>query len=52
MVIRKLPGRRAYRLYSKETHRNLGTYPTRALAVARERQVEFFKHRSMRLKRR
>jgi hypothetical protein len=45
MVIRKLPGRRAYRLYSKETHRNLGTFPTRTAAVKHEREVQFFKRR-------
>ena len=46
MVIRKLPGKRLWRLYSKETHRNLGTYSTRAGAVNREAQVEFFKRRA------
>lgn len=45
MVIRKVPGKRLWRLYSKVTHRNLGTYPTRAGAVRRERQVQFFKRR-------
>jgi hypothetical protein len=34
-----------YRLLSKKTGRNLGTFPTRAGAVERERQVQFFKHR-------
>lgn len=33
-----------YRLESKETHRNLGTYPTKAGAEKRERAVEYFKH--------
>ena len=32
-----------YRLVSKKSGRNLGTYPTRAGAVNRERQVEYFK---------
>jgi hypothetical protein len=43
MVIRKLPGENKWRLYSVKAGRNLGTYPTRAGAVNRERQVEFFK---------
>ena len=33
-----------YRLVSKSTGRNLGTYPTKAQAKTRERQVEYFKH--------
>ena len=32
-----------YRLVSKKSGKNLGTYPTRAGAVNRERQVEYFK---------
>jgi len=31
-------------LVSKKTGRNLGTYPTRAGAEKRERQVQYFKH--------
>jgi hypothetical protein len=46
MVIRKLPGQNKWRLTSKTSGRNLGTYPTRAGAVARERQVSFFKFRA------
>ena len=34
-----------YRLTSKKSGRNLGTYPTRAGAEKRERQVQYFKHR-------
>ena len=34
-----------YRLVSKKTGKNLGTYPTRASAEKRERQVQYFKHR-------
>jgi hypothetical protein len=41
--IRKAKG--GYRLVSKKTGRNLGTYPTRAGAVKRERQVQYFKHK-------
>lgn len=33
-----------YRLVSKKTGRNLGTYPTKAGAKKRERQVQYFKH--------
>ena len=32
-----------YRLVSKKSGKNLGTYPTRAGALNRERQVEYFK---------
>jgi hypothetical protein len=34
-----------YRLVSKKTGKNLGTYPTRSGAERRERQVQFFKHK-------
>lgn len=40
-TIRKVKG--GYRLLSKKG-KNLGTYPTRAGAVDRERQVQYFKH--------
>ena len=33
-----------YRIVSKKTGKNLGTYPTRAGAEKRERQVQYFKH--------
>ena len=33
-----------YRLVSKKTGKNLGTYPSRAGAERRERQVQYFKH--------
>jgi len=33
-----------YQLQSRKTHKNLGTYSTRAGAEKRERQVEYFKH--------
>ena len=33
-----------YRLVSKHGHKNLGTYPTKAGAKKRERQVQYFKH--------
>jgi hypothetical protein len=34
-----------YRLVSKKTGRNLGTFKTKAEALKRERQVQFFKHK-------
>lgn len=33
-----------FRLVSKKTGKNLGTYDTKAGAVKRERQVQYFKH--------
>jgi hypothetical protein len=33
-----------YRLVSKKTGKNLGTYPSKAGAEKRERQVQYFKH--------
>lgn len=33
-----------YRLVSKKTGRNLGTYPSKEGAEKRERQVQYFKH--------
>jgi hypothetical protein len=33
-----------FRLVSKKTGKNLGTYPTRSGAEKRERQVAYFKH--------
>lgn len=41
-MIRKVKG--GYRLVSK-SGKNLGTYPTRKQAVAREKQVNYFKHK-------
>jgi hypothetical protein len=45
MVIRKLSGKMQWRLYSKDSSRNLGTFPSKELALQHERQVQFFKHR-------
>lgn len=42
-MIRKIAGK--FRLVSKRTGRNLGTYKTKAGAIKRERQVQYFKHR-------
>jgi hypothetical protein len=33
-----------YRLVSKKTGKNLGTYPSKAGAEKREKQVQYFKH--------
>ena len=41
-MIRKVKG--GYRLGSK-SGKNLGTFPTKKKAQARERQVQFFKHK-------
>jgi hypothetical protein len=46
MTIRKLPNQQKWRLYSKASHKNLGTFGTRAAAVVHEQQVQFFKKRS------
>jgi hypothetical protein len=43
MTIRKVKG--GYRLVSKKTHKNLGTYKTKDGAKRREKQVEYFKHK-------
>lgn len=44
-MIRKLPGRRAYRVTS-HNGRNLGTFTTREAAEKRLRQVEFFRRKN------
>jgi hypothetical protein len=44
-MIKKI-GPKKWRLYSKDGTRNLGTYPTKAGAIKRERQVQYFKHRA------
>ena len=43
MTIRKVAGTTKYRVYSTTSHRNLGTYRTKAGAMQRETQVNFFK---------
>lgn len=42
-MIRKVKG--GFRLVSKKTGRNLGTYKSKAGAKRRERQVQYFKHK-------
>lgn len=44
-MIRKLPNQRKWRLYSKTTHKNLGTFPSKKKAMQHEREVQFFKHK-------
>lgn len=44
MTIKKVV--EGYRLESKKTGRNLGTYKTRAEAEERERQVQYFKRKT------
>lgn len=44
-MIRKIGSQ--YRVLSEKTHRNMGTYPTRAAAEKRLKQVEMFKHMRM-----
>ena len=44
-MIRKLAGKKQWRLYSSDLTRNLGTFPSRELARQHEREVQFFKHR-------
>jgi hypothetical protein len=34
-----------YRLVSKKSGKNLGTYPSKEGALKREREVEYFKHK-------
>jgi hypothetical protein len=43
MTIKKVA--EGYRLESKKTGRNLGTYKTRTEAEERERQVQYFKRK-------
>lgn len=40
-----MPGVLEWHLYSKKTHRNLGTFPSLEDAKRREREVQFFKHK-------
>lgn len=42
-MIRKIRNKELYRLTSSKTHRNLGTFPSRGLAIRREAQVNYFK---------
>jgi hypothetical protein len=44
-MIRKLPGILEWRLYSKKTHKNLGTFTSLEAAQQHERDIQFFKHK-------
>jgi len=44
-IIRKLRGQKKWRLYSKEKHKNLGTFPSKKKAIKHEQDVNYFKHR-------
>lgn len=48
MVIRKLPNQNRYRLYSKTTGRNLGTFSSRKAAEKHEQDIQYFKRRGKR----
>lgn len=43
LILRKVGSQ--YVLYSHKTHKRLGTFKSRAAAIRRERQINFFKHR-------
>ena len=43
-MIRKLPSGK-YRIYSRKTGKNLGTFSSKAQALRHERQIQYFKHR-------
>jgi len=45
MTLRKLPGKRLWRVSSEKTGRSFGTYPSKAAAEKRLQQIEVFKHR-------
>lgn len=42
-MIRKVKG--GYCLYSKRSHKNLGTYSTKKKALKREQQIQYFKNK-------
>jgi hypothetical protein len=44
-MIRKLRNKELWRLYSLREHKNLGTYPSKELAIKREGQIIYFKGR-------
>lgn len=45
MVIRKLPSKRAWRLYSRSSGKILGTFTSKKKARKREGQIRFFMSR-------
>ena len=46
MTIRKI-GNRRWRLFSRKTHRNLGTFTSEEKAKIHEREIQFFKRKGM-----
>lgn len=43
-MIRKFPGERKYGLYSTTSGRRLGVFQSKAAAVKREQQINYFKN--------
>jgi hypothetical protein len=44
-MIRKLPNQNKWRIYSKKTGKNLGTFPSRKKAENHEADINYFKHK-------
>lgn len=44
-MIRKLPQQNLWRIYSKDSHKNLGTFQSLIKAQKHEQEINFFKHR-------
>ena len=45
-MIRKLPNKRKWRLYSESTGKNLGTFNSKKAAEKHEREIQFFKYKN------
>ncbi len=45
MVIRKIRNQKLWQLKSKTTGKVLGTFTSKALAIKRERQIQYFKRK-------
>lgn len=50
MTIRRIAGGK-FRVYARKSGRNMGTYRSRAGALERERQIEYFKRHHARRRR-
>jgi hypothetical protein len=44
-MIRKLPNQKKWRLYSRKTGKNLGTFSSQKKAEKHEQEINFFKHK-------
>jgi len=44
-MIRKMPNKNVWKLYSKDGSKVLGTFKSRKKAVDRERQIQYFKNK-------